>query len=115
MTPKHVIQRSAEQGVCTCTNHFCTDAVRPADETDLYNSGDRLETLNKVRGRKEKLGVEDLHKQLHAVNQGEETLQTMVFDTSNLRLHLAFGKIPSSAGELHALDLAPLFRGDTHK
>src|SRR5450755_2469737 len=72
VTPKHVIQRSAEQGVCTCTNHFCTEAVRPADATDLYNSGDRLDILNKVRAGKAKLGVEDLHKQLHAVNQGDE-------------------------------------------
>ena len=115
VTPKHVIQRSAEQGVCTCTNHFCTEAVRPADTTDLHNSGDRLETLNKVRAGKAKLGVEDIHKQLQAVNQGDETLQTMVFDTANLQLHLAFGKIPASAGELHALDLAPLFKAETKK
>ena len=113
VTPRHVAMRSAENGVCTCTNHFCTEAVRPTEPIDLFNSGTRLETLDKVRAGKAKLGVEDLHKQLHAVNQGDETLQTMVFDTKNLRLYLAFGKRPSSAGELRELDLAPLFKGET--
>ena len=112
VTPNQVVQRSAEQGVCTCTNHFCTEAVRPAESVDLFNSGARLETLDRVRAGSKKLGVEDLHKQLQAVNQGDETLQTMVFDTKNLRLHLAFGKLPASEGELHALDLAPLFKGE---
>ena len=115
VTPRHVALRPAERGVCTCTNHFCTEAVRPTEEIDLFNSGTRLETLDKVRDGKDKLGVEDLHKQLHAVSQGAETLQTMVFDTKDLRLYLAFGKRPASEGELHALDLGPLFQGPAKK
>ncbi len=116
VTPKRVVQRSSVRGVCTCTNHFCSEAVRPASLGDaLFDSVNRLETLDKVRSGKEKLGVEDLHKELHAVNQGENTLQTMVFDPRNQQLYLAFGQIPSSAGELHALDLAPLFKGETKK
>ncbi|HEY8752001.1 MAG TPA: hypothetical protein VIM11_28730 [Tepidisphaeraceae bacterium] len=55
-----------------------------------------------------------MHKYLHAVNQGELTLQTMIFDPANLRLHLAFGKMPSSGGELRTIDLAPLFTDATH-
>jgi hypothetical protein len=54
-----------------------------------------------------------LHRYLHAVNQGDQTLQTMIFDPINLRLHLAFGKRPSSAGKLREPDLAPLFAGET--
>lgn len=115
VTPRRVAMRSAENGVCTCTNHFCTEAVRPAEPIDLFNSGTRLETLDRVRAGAARLGVEDLHKQLHAVNQGEETLQTMVFDPKNLRLYLAFGQRPSSAGALRELDLAPLFKGETTK
>ena len=115
VTPKQVVMRPSEKGVCTCTNHFCSATVRPADFTDVVDSVNRLATLDRVRAGKEKLGVEDLHKQLHAVNQGDQTLQTMVFDPENLRLHLAFGKVPASAGELHELDLAPLFKGEAKK
>jgi hypothetical protein len=115
VTPKRVVQRSADKGVCTCTNHFCSDAVRAAEPADLFNSTERLATLDKVRGGKEKLSVEDVHRQLKEVSQGDQTLQTMVFDPQNLRLHLAFGKLPASDGELHALDLAPLFKGEARK
>ena len=115
VTPKQVVQRSSVNGVCTCTNHFCSAAVRAADADAPFDSVSRLETLDKVRAGKDKLGVEALHKQLHAVNQGDQTLQTMVFDPENLRLHLAFGKVPSSAGEFHELDLAPLFKGESKK
>ena len=115
VTPKQVVLRPSEQGVCTCTNHFCSEALRPSEDPNLFDSDGRLTTLDRVRAGKDKLGVEDLHKLLHAVNQGSHTLQTMVFDPENLRLHLAFGKMPASAGELHALDLEPLFKGEAKK
>ena len=115
ITPKQVVMRPSEKGVCTCTNHFCSAAVRPADLTDVVDSVDRLAILDRVRAGKEKLGVEDLHRQLHAVNQGDQTLQTMVFDPENQRLYLAYGKLPASAGALRELDLAPLFKGEAKK
>jgi isopenicillin-N N-acyltransferase-like protein len=114
VTPKQVVLRPSARGVCTCTNHFCSEEVKPAMATDLFNSDGRLDILDKARGAKGKLGVEDVHKYLHAVNQGELTLQTMIFDPVNLRLHLAFGKMPSSGGELRTIDLAPLFTEASH-
>ena len=111
VTPKRVVLRPSVRGVCTCTNHFCSDALKPTKPADLDDSNERLAILDKARDAKSKLGVEDLHRYLHAVSQGDQTLQTMIFDPVNLRLHLAFGKRPSSAGTLRDLDLAPLFRG----
>ena len=101
--------RPSEKGVCTCTNHFCSEAVRPADSWTWSTPSTDWRRWTGCGPARQKLGVEDLHKQLHAVNQGDQTLQTMVFDPENLRLYLAFGKTPASAGELHELDLAPLF------
>jgi hypothetical protein len=57
-----------------------------------------------------KLGLEDIAKKLHAVNQGGDTLQTMIFEPASLKLHLAFGKCPSSALPMKELDLAPLLK-----
>jgi hypothetical protein len=112
VTPKQVVLRPSVRGVCTCTNHFCSEEVKPEKAAALFHSDERLDILDKARGAKGKLGVEDVHKYLHAVNQGELTLQTMIFDPVNLRLHLAFGKMPSSGGELRTIDLAPLFTGE---
>jgi isopenicillin-N N-acyltransferase like protein len=114
VTPKQVVLRPSVDGVCTCTNHFCTDEVKPEKAAYRDNSDERLDILDKARGAKGKLGVEDLHKYLHAVNQGDQTLQTMIFDPANLRLHLAFGQRPSSGGKLHTIDLAPLFTRAPH-
>jgi isopenicillin-N N-acyltransferase-like protein len=112
VTPGRVEQRPARAGVCCCTNHFCTDELRPARPRDIAHSFDRFACLEKVRGNGEKLGPEDLRKQLHAVNLGDETLQTMVFEPATLRLHLAIGQAPSSKLPLRAIDLGPLFKGE---
>jgi hypothetical protein len=111
VTPKQVVLRPSVRGVCTCTNHFCSAEVKPEKAADLFNSDERLDILDKARSAKGKLGVEDVHKYLHAVNQGELTLQTMIFEPANLQLHLAFGERPSSGGKLRTIDLAPLFTG----
>jgi isopenicillin-N N-acyltransferase like protein len=114
VTPKQVVLRPSVRGICTCTNHFCSDEVKPSKAEYRDNSDERLDILDKARGAKGKLGVEDIHKYLHAVNQGDQTLQTMIFDPANLQLHLAFGQRPSSAGKLRAIDLAPLFTRASH-
>jgi predicted choloylglycine hydrolase len=114
VTPKQVVLRPSVRGICTCTNHFCSDEVKPSKADYRDNSDERLDILDKARGAKGKLGAEDIHKYLHAVNQGDQTLQTMIFDPANLRLHLAFGKRPSSGGELRVINLAPLFTGVPH-
>jgi len=36
-------------------------------------------------------------------------MQTMIFEPTSLRLHLAFGRLPSSAQPREMLELAPLF------
>ena len=57
------------------------------------------------------LGPSDLHVGLHEACHKTMTLQTMIFEPATLRLHLAAGAIPSSAGEMKVVELAPLLRG----
>jgi predicted choloylglycine hydrolase len=109
ITPNHVQRRDGEKGICACTNHFRTKGLRTSLECDRY------ETLEKSQEMK-KLGLEDIAKKLHAVNQGDLTLQTMIFEPAALKLHLAYGKCPSSALPMKELDLAPLLKKtDTRK
>jgi hypothetical protein len=102
ITPKTLVVRTAERGVCACTNHFRAPGM--ATQTDCP----RYATLAKSQGAG-KLGVADVARQMDAVNQGDWTLQTMIFEPASLKLHLAFGKGPATRLPLHTLDLKNLF------
>jgi isopenicillin-N N-acyltransferase-like protein len=111
-TTRRVLERPAERGMAVCTNHFCSPELRPSFSINVYDTFDRHGLLRKHERGRDRFGVADLHAALHASSQGDHTLQTMVFEPSALRLHLAAGQLPSSAGPLRTLDLAPLFRGE---
>jgi hypothetical protein len=115
VTPKRVLRRNPEQGLCACTNHFCLAALKPEQPANVDRSFERFATLAKVRSWRDRLRPEGLRKHLDAVNLGDLTLQTMVFDPAALQLHLSIGNPPASAGILHTIDLAPLFQASDHK
>lgn len=101
LTPRNVAVRHGENGVCACTNHFRTEALKFITSCPRY---DRL-----IRaGAMDRLGVEDVAAKLHEVHQGRATLQTMIFEPGPLRLHLAIGACPTTALPLKKLELAPL-------
>jgi hypothetical protein len=103
VTSKTVKVRRSTEGLCACTNHFRTE------ELAVSTKCRRFDVLEKTWATP-KLGVSDVTKQLHAVNQGRNTMQTMIFEPAALRLHLAYGVGPSSALPLRVLDLGPLFQ-----
>jgi len=103
VTSKTVVVRRADKGVCVCTNHFVTKGL--ATSTNCW----RWPILEKARGM-EKLKLSDVAKKLDEVNQGQFTIQTMVFEPAALQLHLTFGKGPCSAQPLKKLELAKYLR-----
>jgi hypothetical protein len=104
ITPQHVNRRDAHDGVLPCTNHFRTDGL--AQGTDCW----RFPLLASAE-KEAKLDVDAVRQHLHQVNQGDKTLQTMVFEPRALVLHLALGSPPTTDDELVAIDLRPLFAG----
>lgn len=110
VSPGRVERRDARQGVAACTNHYCTAALKPAKPLDLNYSSARFRILERLRLAEARLTPDDLRRQLDAANLGEMTLQTMVFDTSGLKLHLSAGATPASKVALKSLDLGPLFK-----
>jgi len=97
ITTKNVVVRSAVEGICVCTNHFQTKKLATSTESRRY---DVLSQSRKLK----KLSVADVAKQMHAVNLGKSTRQTMVFEPSSLKLHLAFGKGPATRLPLRTLE-----------
>jgi isopenicillin-N N-acyltransferase like protein len=106
MTTKNLEVRSADNRVCCATNHFRTDKLALENEMQDCWRFKRLEKFQKGEG---KLGVDDVVKQLHAVNLDDWTIQTMVFEPATLTLHLAHGRGPASGLPLKKLELGPLF------
>jgi hypothetical protein len=104
VTPKSFAVRGAEDGLCLCTNHF--RARELATDRKCW----RYDQLVKLAGQ-EKFAVADVARVMHAVNQGEATLQSMVLEPAALRLHVAFGKGPASGKPLRVLELKPLLQG----
>jgi hypothetical protein len=101
VTPKTVALRRPVEGICACTNHFRTAELATATECRRYAA------LDKSRGMRD-FDVAGVAERMDAVNQGEWTLQTMVFEPSSLRLHLALGKGPATRLPLRTLELAVL-------
>lgn len=109
MTPKQVVLRRPVEGICPCTNHFCTAPLAPDGQPNFFDTINRLRHLEQVP-RKPALGLGDIAARLHAANQDQATLQTMIFEPATLKLHLAIGKCPTSALPLKTLELGPLLK-----
>jgi isopenicillin-N N-acyltransferase-like protein len=106
ITPKSLVVRKATKGICACTNHFRTKELATFREDGVKTP--RFEALETSRKLK-KLTLADVAKKMHAVNQGAATIQTMVFEPTALKLHVAFGKGPATRLPLRTLALSDLF------
>jgi predicted choloylglycine hydrolase len=115
VTPDRVEVRHPDRGTLGCTNHYCTQPLRPANPTNPNRTFQRLEALEKSRLDDAKISPADLKQYLHQVNLNRLTLQTMVFEPAALRLNLALGPVPASQNPLRVLELGPLFKGELPK
>jgi hypothetical protein len=104
ITPKNLVVRPPENGVCCCTNHFRTEQLMVENKCWRF---DKLHPLCSASGRK--LGVKDVFSSLDDVHQGKATLQSMVFEPKERVLHLAYGDGPATRRDPHRLELGKLF------
>jgi hypothetical protein len=121
ITSKSLVVRRPVHELCACTNHFRTPELATATPDQLSTARncyryprlvDSPLDLEAGPAKLPKLDFADIARKLHEVNQGDETLQTMLFEPATLTLHLAIGKTPTSALNMKRLELAPLFKTD---
>lgn len=103
LTPKNVVVRSSDDGLCPCTNHFRTKELSTGMICQRYTALEKVKSMSRV-------DIPDLMKLMHSANQGENTFQTMIFEPKVLKLHLCIGELPSSKQEPKLLELAELFK-----
>ncbi len=103
ITPKTIAVRHAENGICPCTNHFRTKDLTTGLDCWRYPLLEKCKEMDKI-------DVKDVAKKLHEVNQGNLTLQSMIFEPATLKLHVAIGPPPTSALPMKTVDLAPLLK-----
>jgi predicted choloylglycine hydrolase len=109
ITPKELVVRRPNDGICICTNHFCSKELSPAQKEIRVRSLDRYRTLEQA-AEMEKLDVADLKRNLNAVANKTNTMHSMIFEPSKLRVYVAMGTLPASEGEFRLLELGPLFK-----
>lgn len=109
ITPKSVMIRRGREGVCACTNHYCTD-IKADVQVNMGASFRRFDFLEETRKLKRKVEVNDIFKRLAAIASENYTLHTMVFEPKTLKLHLTMGSLPSTREPLKTLDMAKLFQ-----
>jgi predicted choloylglycine hydrolase len=106
ITPKSLEVRNAENGVNCCTNHFRSDKLCVVEKDKCW----RYEKLCPLQAKDAgNLGVKDVFAKLDEVNQGKNTLQSMVFEPARRYLHLAYGDGSATKLKPHDLDLGKLF------
>ncbi|HVK17995.1 MAG TPA: C45 family peptidase [Fimbriiglobus sp.] len=103
VTPKTVVRRSAVHDVCLCTNHLRCDGLSKGEKCWRYTA------LEPLQHEDTKLGVADVFAQLHEVNQGKQTLQSMVFEPAKRTLHLKYGPGPATKLEAKTYELGEWF------
>jgi isopenicillin-N N-acyltransferase like protein len=106
MTPKTLVVKPPVRGIGLCTNHFCTEAL------GLPTPCSRMKKLLALQSSDATLGVDQVFAQLHDVNQGQATLQSMVFEPAARKLHLKLAKPKGTATteKPTTLDLGDLLR-----
>ena len=105
IAPEGVKSRPVTAEMHSCTNHFSHPDWQNPRQANAYHTQDRLARLESAPA----VGVvvEDVRRVLDDVNQGDLTIQTMVFDPSSAAIHVAFGPGPTTRLPLTRIDLAP--------
>jgi hypothetical protein len=102
-TPKNLLVRRSENGLCLCTNHFRTKELATTTDCPRYRTLEKSQEISR-------LDLRDVAQKMDEVNEGPLTIQTMIFEPASLKVHLGIGSCPATKVPLKKLELAPFFK-----
>ena len=102
ITPKNLLVRPSENGLCLCTNHFRTEELATTTDCSRYRILEKSQDIPR-------LNLRDVAKKMDEVNEGPLTIQTMIFEPASLKLHLGIGSCPATKAPLKTLELSRFF------
>lgn len=105
VTTQRLFTRKEDDGVCCATNHFRSSELAQKSECWRYSRLDAARKLDRV-------SVKEVAESMKAVNQGNMTVHTMIFEPVALRLHLVMGPGPATDRPLTMINLADLFKNN---
>jgi hypothetical protein len=97
VTPGAVVRRAPHCGACVCTNHFTGPGLASNRPANVFATVTRHRTLEQLASAGARIGPADAWSALHAVHQGELTLQSMVFEPMARAVSVALGVGPATA------------------
>jgi hypothetical protein len=110
LTPDGVYVRGLPDAVGGCANHFLHPAARHPAQVNRYRTLDRQAAVDDFAATAgPRVGVADVWSALGRVNQGELTVQSMLFEPAARALHVAFGPGPTTRGMPTRIELAELW------
>jgi hypothetical protein len=104
ITPKTIRVRKANSSFCAATNHFRSEGLAVADGPQCWR-WPRLESASQATAA---FGLKEVEDTLDAVNQGDRTVHSMVFEPGPLTIHIALGEAPVTKLPYREIDLRPL-------
>lgn len=105
ITPRQVVVRESENGVCICTNHFLTPPLRTFALSWRHAA---LSTTQQM----DAIDLELVKRKMHEVNLGFLTIQSVVMEPADLVIHLAAGPPPATRWQYHRVELASFLTGN---
>lgn len=99
--PNRMACRTMQNGILIATNGFRNEGMFDIPD-DCYRYANTVSSIRFFQ--KERYTANSMRSQLHAVNQGELTLHSAIFEPINGKVHIAINPPPSTRGTWHTID-----------
>ncbi len=109
LSPQGTYIREPSGGIDCFANHYAHPNIANPAQTNVFSTLDR-QTAMQLKADTNRAGIAEVWAALHAANQGDLTLQSMIFEPAKMRIHAAFGHGPTTAISPTILDVEALLK-----
>ncbi|HKM92027.1 MAG TPA: C45 family peptidase [Prolixibacteraceae bacterium] len=104
LSPQKYAVREGNKGVLAATNFFVMSGMFTKHVTDL-RFANLMKLSKKYHGQ---FDIEKLQEAMHVARRLNQNLQCVLFEPSNMKMHVSMNKVPASAGPFTVFDINQL-------